>query len=427
MMLEIYVTARSIGHRAQAFLGLRTRVAGAACLAAVLAGGPLHAQVPEPSKWSALYQRASRPHYLTEIMPEDPATIRLPPPPPGETPAAVRGLYINSWGFGSSRFYDLVALADTTEVNALVIDVKDGTGYITFPSSVPLAVEVGANRDVRAPDTRERLAIMREHGIYPIARIVVAKDPLLAQHKPDWAVRDVDGGQWKDRFGDQWVDAFRDSVWIYAADIAAEAVLMGFREVQFDYVRFPDEPAALLERAVYPARLPRESKRAGIRRNLSIMKRRINALGVPFTLDVFGLTTSATDDLGIGQYWEDVLELADVVLPMVYPSHYHAGAYGLPWPNAEPYEVVHRALEDGLRRAGEVQDPASIRPFLQSFSIRRVRYTDVEVRAEIDAVEDLGLTGWVLWNASGRYPPGAFRRIELGPLQADQTKQDSPD
>ncbi len=384
-------------------------VAGAlVVMVAQLAG-----QQPEEHRWRSIYQQPSRPNYLTEIMPSDAAAIDLPPPPPGESPAAVRGVYINAWGFGSSKFYDLVSLADTTEVNAFVIDVKDGTGYITFPSSLPVAVEVGANRDVRAPDIRERLALMQERGIYPIARIVVAKDPLLAQHRPQWSVRDVDGGPWKDRFGDAWVDAFRDSVWIYAADIAAEAVLIGFREVQFDYVRFPDEPAELLERASYPARRPRESKRAGIRRNLALLGRRIDALGVPFTLDVFGLTTSATNDLGIGQYWEDVLELADVVLPMVYPSHYHAGAYGIPWPNAEPYEVVRRALEDGLRRANSVSNPAKVRPFLQSFSIRRVRYTALEVRAEIDAVEDLGLTDWVLWNASGRYPPGAFRRSDV--------------
>lgn len=416
------MTAPCLLRRAKKLVGLCLRVATASCLVTMLWCQQLGAQVPEPTRWAALYQHPRRPNYLTELMPEDPAAIRLPPPPPGETPAAVRGVYVNSWGFGSSRFYDLVALADTTEVNAMVIDVKDGTGYITFPSSVPLAVEVGANRDVRARDARERIAVMREHGIYPIARIVVAKDPLVAQHKPDWAVRDVDGGQWRDRFGDPWVDAFRDSVWIYAADVAAEAVLMGFREVQFDYVRFPDEPAALLERAVFPARRPGESKRSGIRRNLALMKQRISGLGVPFTIDVFGLATSAADDLGIGQYWEDVLTLADVVLPMVYPSHYAAGSYGLAWPNAEPYAVVRRALEDGLRRAAAVQNAAEIRPFLQSFSIRRVRYTDVEVRAEIDAVEDLGLTSWVLWNASGRYPAGAFRRLDDAARLVDRSK-----
>ncbi len=371
--------------------------------------------------WTDVYRGELRPNYTAEITHHDHATIQLPPPPPGRPPAAVKGIYINAWGFGSKRFYDLVALADTTEINAFVIDVKDGTGYLTYRSSVPTAVAIGANGLPRARDARERLAVLRAHGIHPIARIVVAKDPLLAQHKPGWAVRDTAGGVWKDRFGDAWVDAYRDSVWIYAADIAAEAVLMGFREIQFDYVRFPDEPAELLARAEFPARQPGESRRGGIRRNLRLARDRIEHLGVPFTLDVFGLATSATSDLGIGQYWEDVLAIADVVLPMVYPSHYYRGAYGLEWPNAEPYQVVRRALADGIRRAAGVQDAATIRPFLQSFSIRRVRYTAAEVRAEIDAVEDLGLTDWILWNASGRYPPAAFR--SNGRTRAAATKQ----
>jgi hypothetical protein len=376
----------------------------------VLAAGRLAAQGDERVSWTDIYRGDLRPNYISEILPHSRESIELPPPPPGRPPAVVKGLYINAWGFGSKKFYDLVALADTTEINAFVIDVKDGTGHLTYQSSVPTAVAIGANGLPRARDVRERLAVMRAHGIHPIARIVVAKDPLLAKHRPGWAVRDTGDGTWKDRFGDAWVDAYRDSVWIYAADIAAEAVLIGFREIQFDYVRFPDEPAELLARARFPARQPGESRRAGIRRNLELARDRIAHLGVPFTLDVFGLATSATNDLGIGQYWEDVLAVADVVLPMVYPSHYYRGAYGFAWPNAEPYEVVRRALIDGLRRASDIQGAAKIRPFLQSFSIRRVRYTATEVRAEIDAVEDLGLTDWVLWNASGRYPAAAFRR-----------------
>jgi hypothetical protein len=365
-------------------------------------------QNPE-STWAELYHGARRPNYGAEILPSDPAAVRLPPPPPGAPPATVRGVYLNAWVFGSKKFYDLVRLADTTEINAFVIDVKDGTGYVAYRSSVPTAISIGANRLVRARDVRQRLLVLREHGIHPIARIVVAKDPLLAKHRPDWSVRHVDGGAWEDRFGDAWVDAYNDSVWTYAADIAAEAVLLGFREVQFDYVRFPDEPAERLEKAQFPARRSGESRRNGIRRNLTLLGGRIRALGVPYTLDVFGLTTSATNDLGIGQYWEDVLQAADVVLPMIYPSHYHAGSYGLAWPNAEPYAVVRRALEDGIRRAANVERAARIRPLLQSFSIRRVRYGAIELRAQIDAVEDVGLTDWIFWNASGRYPAAAFR------------------
>jgi hypothetical protein len=382
---------------------------GAAVLLTIIGAGPAVAQDSTRSRWLDVHNQAIRPNYTAEILPDDFASIRLPAPPPGEPPAAVRALYMNAWIFSSDRFFDLLALADTTEINAFVIDVKDVRGFITYRSSIPIAVEIGANRLVRSRNVQERLAILEEHGIHPIARIVVAKDTMLANHKPEWAVRDVDGGLWHDRFGDPWVDAYCDSVWIYASDIAAEAVLQGFREIQFDYVRFPDEPAENLARAIFSARRPGESRRDGIRRNLQLAAQRVRALGVPFTADVFGLATSARNDLGIGQYWEDVLATTDAVLPMIYPSHYNAGAYGIPWPNSEPYEVVRHALVDGIARAAEVEGAARIRPFLQSFSIRRVVYTAIEVRAQIDAVEDLGLTDWVFWNASGRYPAAAFR------------------
>ena len=359
-------------------------------------------------RWSGVHRDVRRPDYVSGVLPPTLQSITLPPPPVGQAPPVVRALYVNAWVFGGKRLDGLVRLADTTEINAFVIDVKDGTGYMTYRSSVPTAIEVGANGLPRVHNVRERLAMLQEHGIHPIARIVVAKDPLLAEAKSDWAVQHVDGGLWQDRIGHRWVDAYRDSVWTYAAEIAEEAILMGFAEIQFDYIRFPDEPAERLAKAVFPGRRDGESRRSAIRRNLRVLRDRVKAMGVPFTVDVFGLTTSARTDMGLGQYWEDFATLADVVLPMVYPSHYHRGAYGLRFPNAEPYAVVTRALQDGLRRNKNLSNPARIRPYLQSFSIRRVRYTATEVRAQIDAVHDLGLTDWVLWNASGRYPAGAF-------------------
>jgi hypothetical protein len=141
---------------------------------------------------------------------------------------------------------------------------------------------------------------------------------------------------------------------------------------------------------------------------VSYLKGRVTDLGVPFTLDVFGMTTSATDDMGIGQYWDDLARLADVLLPMVYPSHYPATAYGIARPNAEPYTIVRRALEDGQRRSSR-PGSARIRPYLQAFTLGRPRYTATEVRAQIQAAEDLGLTDWVLWNARGVYPADALR------------------
>lgn len=391
-------------------------------LSGIASPGMQPIQVPPPPPEGTTYvpshHRGGVPDYVSAVRPVSTETpsevIAIPPPPPGQPPAAVRGLYANAWVFGSSRFYDLVALADSTEINALVIDVKDATGYVTYHSSVPTAIQIGANALPRAPNARARLALLESRGIHAIARIVVARDALLAKRKPQWAVRDSSGGLWRDGLGEPWVDAFHDSVWVYAADLAAEAVLMGFKEIQFDYVRFPDEPASRMRRALFTARRGGESQRASIRRHVAMLRERVGRLGVPFTIDVFGLTTSAEGDMGIGQSWDDLAPLADVLLPMVYPSHYPRGAYGIPYPNAEPYEIVRRAVEDGIRRSAGLPRTARIRPYLQAFTLRRPRYTATEVRAQIAAVEDLGLTDWILWNARGVYPPGALRKAITG-------------
>jgi hypothetical protein len=147
---------------------------------------------------------------------------------------SVKALYVNAWAFGSPRLWQLVQLARETEINAFVIDVKDDTGCLLYPSAVPPAQEIGANTCVRARDARSRLDSLLVHGIYPIARIVVAKDPRLAEHKPGWSVHLADGTLWRDRIGSAWVDAYNDSVWIYSAQLAEEAIRMGFAEVQFD-------------------------------------------------------------------------------------------------------------------------------------------------------------------------------------------------
>ena len=240
------------------------------------------------------YRSGRTPDYWSEIAPFSMQGVNLPPPPPGEAPAVVRGLYLNAWVFGSKRFYDLLELADTTEVNAFVIDVKDGTGYVTFHSNVPTAVAIGAN-GVRAGERYAQTSRAAPRAWYPPDRTNRRGEGSTPREaKPEWAVQHAKGGLWLDRQEPAWVDAFRDSVWAYAADIAGEAVLMGFREIRFDYVRFPDEPRELMIDAVYPARRGREAQHAAIKRNVTMLRDRVAALGVPFTIDVFGLTTSAT-------------------------------------------------------------------------------------------------------------------------------------
>src|SRR5213080_1941753 len=326
--------------------------------------------------------------------------------------ANIKGLYVNAWAFGSSKLWQLVRLADETEVNAFVIDVKDDTGCMLYPSSVPTAQQIGANACVRAKDARARLDTLAAHGIYAIARIVVAKDPLLAERKPSWSVKDrTTGGLWRDRIHSAWVDAYNDSVWIYSAQLAAEAVRLGFNEVQFDYVRFPDEPRERMATAIFPAHHG-ETQREAVRAHITLLRNRLRPLGVPVTFDIFGLTASATTgDLGIGQVWEDFINIADVVLPMVYPSHYYRGAFGLAWPNGEPYRVVRFALRDALECSRLQPAAAEIRPFLQAFTLgrRRPRYTASEIRDQIRAAEDLGITSWVLWNPRSVYQRDALR------------------
>jgi hypothetical protein len=335
--------------------------------------------------------------------------VQWPAPPLTQPPQAVRAIYVNAWAFGGKRFYDLVKLADRSEINSFVIDVKDDTGYLTYRSEVPTAIQIGGNTQLRARDTRERLRVLREHGIHPIARIVVAKDPLLASKKSAWSVQHVNGGLWRDRLDFAWVDAFNDSVWVYAAQLATEAVRMGFAEVQYDYVRFPDEPESRLALAVFPSRHQGETKRQGVARNLKLLRERTKKLGVPFTIDVFGLTTSAPTDMGIGQMWEDLVTTADVVLPMVYPSHYFRGYYSLKHPNSEPYLVIRRAMQDALRRSEPLGKTAEIRPYLQAFTLGQPRYTPMHVREQIRAAEELGIRSWVLWNPRSAYDAGIFR------------------
>ena len=373
-------------------------------LTLVLGAIPAAAQAQDSTRWGDELPAAAAP-VLPGPAPEEPH----PAPPLMKPPARVRALYLTAWVFGSQRFYDLVRLADSTEVNAFVIDVKDDTGYLTYRSGVPTATAIGANAQLRARDARERLALLHEKGIFPIARIVVAKDPLLALKKPGWSIQDAGGGPWRDRQGRAWVDAYRDSVWIYAAELGEEAVRLGFAELQYDYVRFPDEPRSRMARARYGGRREGETTRDGVRRNLGLLRERVAPLGVPFTLDVFGMTTVAEGDLGIGQVWEDLVDVADVVLPMVYPSHYYTGMYGFKSPNAAPYEVVKRALEDGLRRSAKVEQPAEVRPYLQAFTLGPPRYGPEQVRAQMRAGYDLGLEGWVLWNPRSVYDPRIFR------------------
>ncbi len=334
-------------------------------------------------------------------------------------PEHVRGLYVNAWAAGShERMTRLLDIARRTEVNSLVIDIKDATGYISHETEVALAHEIGATEERRIRDLPALLDRLEAEGIYPIARIVVVKDPILSTFRPELAVQDTAGGLWMDGKESLWLNPFSEEMWAYHAEIAREVAEIGFPEIQWDYVRFPDAPQSELDRAVFAGREGRERVDA-IRGFLVYVRDALSDLPVRSTIDVFGVTTSFRRDVGIGQLWETFIDVVDVALPMVYPSHYWEGSFGIEDPNGHPYEIVRAALNNVVRRSAAVESAGLTRPWLQDFSLGEPIYGAAEVRAQIQGVYDAGIQEWILWNPGARYteaalePVGGFEREPL--------------
>ncbi len=383
---------------------------------AIAAAAAMHSPALAQDSLRTPSPRATEPDYPPAACAAGPQTrltpdsILIPPAPLIPTPTPLRGLYVNRWAAVGEKMWQLIDVAKRTEINALVIDVKDDRGYVLYRSSVPLAREIGADTvaPMRADRMRAVLDTMRAHDIYPIARIVVVKDPVLARKRPEWSIkRASDGTPWLDKGGNPWIDPHHRGPWQYAVDLACEAIALGFSEVQYDYVRFPDEQRIVTE-AAFP--LARGRDRASvIRDQLRFLRGSLRPLGVPVTADVFGLTTSDSTDMGIGQLWEKFIDAVDVVLPMTYPSHYARGNYGLPHPNGSPYKVIDRALRDAKRRSAGIPNAAKVVPWYQDFTLGPPRYGPAQVRAQIQAGYDNGVHDWMLWNPGSRYTIAALR------------------
>jgi hypothetical protein len=327
------------------------------------------------------------------------------------TPDTLRGLYVNRWAALGRKLTDLIAVAKRTEINALVIDVKDDRGFVLYRSSVPLAREIGADTAdghwMSSSKLRAVLDTMIAHNIYPIARIVVAKDPLLAKKKLDLAIkRKSDLKPWLDKNGKPWLDPHQRAVWQYAADLAREAYDLGFSEVQLDYVRFPDEKR-LISETVYPLAEGRVRAQV-IRDQLGFVRKLLKPHSMRVTADVFGLTATDTTDMGIGQRWEMFVDQVDVVLPMIYPSHFARGTYKLRNPNARPYETIDHALKDAIARSDSIPNAAEIIPWYQDFTLGAPRYGAAQIRAQKKAGYDNGFQSWILWNPSSNYTLAAL-------------------
>lgn len=319
----------------------------------------------------------------------------------------VKGVYVTSYVAGDAgRMTKLLGLADRTEINAFVIDAKDDLGMVTYDADVAFAKDLGLV-EKRISDVDGLLATLAEHDVIPIARVVCFKDTKLAQARPDLAVQSTEGGMWADWKGLNYTNPYNHEVWEYIVQVAEDAARHGFREIQFDYVRFPTDGP--ISKASYPGKYCKmEDAIAGF---LAYARDRLEKLGVWVSADVFGLTVHANDDGGFGQRIEKVCMNVDIVCPMVYPSHYDDGSYGLDKPDAHPFELITAAMKDTTRRLAGTG--AKGRPWLKDDDYG-VDYGVEEVKAEIEAAERQGYDEWLLWNAGNKYTEGALRPSPTG-------------
>ncbi len=333
-----------------------------------------------------------------------PTTGSIQAPESKDYPDAIKGIYLTAPTAASPYLGEYLDLLDRTELNAVVIDVKDVTGEVYYPSQVPLAKDIGATRDTLT-DLKSLVAKLKKHHVYAIARVATFEDDILPRERPDLAVTDSStGGPWTNYASGAWSSVYQKEVWKYNVDVAKEAADAGFDEVQFDYVRFPsDGPMETIDygKETFPTQA---DALAGF---LKYAHDELKPRGVRVAADVFGL--AATEDgAGVGQYIDKLAPNLDVICPMVYPSHFPPGSYGYTDPNSKPYEIIKNALADFKKKTAANPD-IEIRPWLQDFDLGTPHYGPDEVKAQMKSTYDSGETGWFLWNAGNVYTDGALQ------------------
>ncbi|MDE2188595.1 MAG: GTP-binding protein [Patescibacteria group bacterium] len=323
------------------------------------------------------------------------------------TPDYVHAVYYTSWAAGTPSFQkemsDLLA-EPHTQLNAIVIDVKDYSGRIGYivndPRFKDATIDSIGSAENRIPDIEHFVAALHAKGIYVIGRIQDFEDPFALKTHPEWYVKKANGTLWKDAGGAYWIDPDNKESWKYLVAIAKQAYNVGFDEINFDYVRFPSDGS--VDSAVYD-KSASTTKESVITDFFSYLHSELSPLGIPISADVFGQTTTDTGDMGIGQHFENVLPYFDYVDPMVYPSHYIKNYDGFDNPAAHPYGIVKYAMDTAVTRAIDASfSPSKIRPWLQAFDLGAT-YTPDMVKAQIQATADAGLGSWLLWNAGSVY------------------------
>jgi hypothetical protein len=317
-------------------------------------------------------------------------------------PRMIKAVYANLGVLATpERLNELIHIADTTEINAIVVDVKQDTIY--YDTQVPFFKDLDG---VVAPvfDPKQLLDELHAHNIYVIARMVVFKDPIVAEQRPDLAVKDENtGGLWRDDNGAAWVNAFNEELWRANADLGVELTKLGFDEVQYDYIRFPSD--GNLKTSDFGHDYTEANRRAAIAGAVKLGTDEIHAAGGTFSLDLFPIIALEGNDQGIGQTLQDLTPLADYISLMIYPSHFITGNIPVDgMPNDFPSETVKYTLDKAEELVpGTMQ---KMRPWLQDFTYPMDGYSaygPTQVRAQIDAAEAHGVSGWLLWNAAGEF------------------------
>ena len=331
-----------------------------------------------------------------------------------ETPKAVKGIYMTACVAATPSFRNkLVSLVDETELNSLVIDIKDYSGTISFKTDNPILREINGG-GCRMADMKEFIGLLHEKGIYVIGRITVFQDPYFTKKRPDLAVKKESDKTlvWKDYKGISFIDAGAREFWDYIVELSKESYLIGFDELNYDYLRFPSDGD--MYDIFYPfseevvVADPFFGKAKVIRDFSKYLYDELAGSDAVLSADLFGMSMTNSDDLNIGQVLEYLAPYFDYIAPMVYPSHYPRGFIGYQDVNKYPYEIVKFSMDKGVERLlAASSTPNKLRPWLQDNDYP-VPYTPEMVRAQIQATYDAGLNSWMLWDAANTYTRGAL-------------------
>ncbi len=342
------------------------------------------------------------------------------------TPSPLKAIYMTQCVVGTKDFRErLVKIADDTEINSIVIDIKDFTGRLAFDTDNPMLVDSISDK-CGTSDMKEFLEYLHSKNIYVIGRVTVFQDPYMVKKRPDLGVQSKSGGVWKDFKGLSFIDVGAKEHWDYIIEIAKESYAIGFDEINFDYIRFPSD--GKMDDVLY-THSAGKTKPDALRDFFVYLHEHLKDTGLKTSVDLFGMTTTSMDDLNIGQVIENAFPFFDYVAPMVYPSHYPKNFNGWKNPNDHVYEVVNFAMSGAVKRAEKfdllsASTTASITPtsapsWYKGDSAKKLRtwiqdfdyggnYDIAEVKAQIKASNDAGVSSWMIWSPSNKYTLGAL-------------------